>query len=57
MKYGMGVFGEGTIIDDDLHRKRCNQLLAQMRGCSVCFSHNMWFKIEEIKTKHGLWNT
>jgi hypothetical protein len=26
-KYGLGVFKEGIIIDDDLHRVRCNWLL------------------------------
>ncbi len=24
--YGLGVFKEGTIPDDDLHGKKCNQL-------------------------------
>jgi hypothetical protein len=49
VKYGLGVFKESIVIDDDFHEERCNQLLTQMNGCSVLFSHNMWFKVEEIK--------
>jgi hypothetical protein len=26
----IGVFKEGTILDNDLHTKRCSQLLIQM---------------------------
>ncbi len=54
MKYGMGVFKEGIIIDDDLHIDRSSQLLTQMRGCSIFLNHNMWFRVEKIKTEEEL---
>jgi len=51
MKYGLGVFKKGTITDDDLHGERCNQLFTQMSGCSILLNCNLWFRVEEIKTK------
>jgi hypothetical protein len=54
MKYGLGVFREGRIIDDDLHTKRCSQLLTQMNGCNILLSHSLWFRIEEIKMEQGI---
>jgi hypothetical protein len=54
MKYGLGVFKEGTIIDDDLHGERCSQLPIQMNGCNILLNHNMWFKVEKIKKEQGL---
>jgi hypothetical protein len=53
VKCGLGIFKEGTIIDDDLHKERCSQLLTQMSGCNILLSCNLWFKVEEIKTKQG----
>jgi hypothetical protein len=54
VKYGLGVFKEGIVINNDLHKKRYNQLLIQMKGCSIFLSHNLWFKVIEIKTEQGL---
>jgi hypothetical protein len=42
--YGLGVFKEGAVLNDDLHGKRC----------SILFSCNIWFKVVKIKTKQGL---
>jgi hypothetical protein len=41
MKYGMGVFKKGTVINDDPHKERCSQILTQMRGCSIFLNHNV----------------
>jgi len=54
MKYGLGVFREGRIIDDDLHIERCSQLLTQMNGCNILLSCSLWFRIEEIKMEQGI---
>jgi hypothetical protein len=54
MKYGLGVFKEGIIIDDNLHEKKCSQILTQMSGCNIFFNYDLWFKIEKIKTEQGL---
>jgi hypothetical protein len=50
-KYGMGVFREGTIIDNDFHIERWSQLFTQMSGCNIFLNHNLWFKVEKIKMK------
>ncbi len=55
--YGLGVFKEGTIIDDDFHEERCSQLLIWMSGCSILLSHNLRFKIIEIKTEQDFYTT
>jgi hypothetical protein len=52
--YGLGVFRKGIVLNDDLHIGSWNQLLIQMNGCNILFSHNLWFKIVEIMTEHGL---
>ncbi len=49
VKYGLGVFREGIITNNDLHEERFNRLLTQMNGCNILLSYNMWFKVEEIK--------
>jgi hypothetical protein len=49
MKYGLGVFREGMITYNNLHREKYNRILIQMNGCNIFFSHNLWFKVEEIK--------
>jgi hypothetical protein len=49
MKYGLGVFKEMIVIDDNLHGEKCSQLLTQLSGCSIFLSCNLWFKVEEIK--------
>jgi hypothetical protein len=54
MKYGMGLFRKGTLIDDDLHIEICSRLFTQMRGCSILLSHNLWFKVAVMKMEHGL---
>ncbi len=46
MKYGLGVFREGTDIDNNLHEERYNQILTQMSGCNILFTRNMWFIIK-----------
>jgi predicted amidohydrolase len=51
MKYGVGVFKESIVIDEDLHIEKCTQLLTQMSGCNILFNLNLWFKVEKIKTK------
>ncbi len=51
VKYGLGVFRKGIVTDDDLHEKICNPILTQMSGCSIHFNGDLWFRIEEIKTK------
>jgi hypothetical protein len=38
-KYGLGVFKEGIVIDNNLHREKYNVLL----------NRNLWFRIKEIK--------
>jgi hypothetical protein len=53
VKYGLGVLKEGIIIDKNLHKEICNELFTQMNGCNTFFSHNLWFRVEEIKTEHG----
>jgi hypothetical protein len=45
MKYGLRVFREGTVIDDNLHGKRCNQLFIQMNGCNILLMEDL--KVEE----------
>jgi hypothetical protein len=54
MKYGLRVFKEDTITDDNFHKKKCSQLFTQMSGCSILLNCNLWFKIEEIKIEKGL---
>jgi hypothetical protein len=54
VKYGLGVFKRNTVIDDDFHGERCNQLFTQMNGCNIFFSCNLWFKVEKIKTNKGI---
>jgi len=54
VKYGLVVFREGTIIDDNFHEKKCSQMLTQMNGCNIFFSRNLWFRVEEIKMEQGL---
>jgi hypothetical protein len=54
MMYGLGVFREGIILDEYIHGEICSQLFIQMNGCNILFSHNLWFKVIEIKTKQGL---
>jgi len=51
MKYGLVVFRKCIVIDDDFHGERCNQILTQMSGCNILLSHNLWFKVVEIKMK------
>jgi len=53
MKYGLGVFKEGTIIDDDLPKKRCSQLFTQMSGCNILLNYNLWFRVIELKMEQG----
>jgi len=50
----MGVFKESIVLDDDLHKERCNQLFIQMNRCIILFDHNLWFKVVEIKTEQGI---
>jgi hypothetical protein len=54
MKYGLGVFREGIVIDDNFHKEKCSQLLTQVSGCNILFSRNLWFKVKEIKMEQGL---
>jgi len=42
-----------SIIDNDLHEERCNQLLTQMNVCSIFLRRNLWFEIEKIKMEQG----
>jgi hypothetical protein len=49
MKYGLGVFRKG-IVTNDIHGKK---YITQMSGYNILLSHNMWFKVKEIKTKQG----
>jgi hypothetical protein len=49
MEFGLVVFKEGTITNDDLHGDRWSQILTQMNGCSIFLSYNFKIKIE-----HGL---
>jgi hypothetical protein len=51
VKYGLGVFREGTIIDDNLHIEKCSWLLTRMNGCNIFFNRNLWIRIIEIKTE------
>jgi len=51
MKYGLGVFRKGIVIDNDLQGERCSRLLTQMSGCSIFLNCNLWFKVIEIKTE------
>jgi hypothetical protein len=51
MKYGLMVFREGTIIDDDIHRKRCSQIITQMSGCNIYFQ--LQFVVWSHKDQHG----
>jgi hypothetical protein len=46
-----GGFRKGTIKDNDFHEERYSQLFTQMSGCNVFLNHNLWFKVEEIKTE------
>jgi len=47
VKYGLGVFREGPITNNNLHKERCSQLLTQMNGCSILFSCNLWFRVKD----------
>jgi len=57
MKYGLVVFKGNIVIDDDLHKERCSKILTYMNECSILLSHNLWFKIVEIKMEQGLCST
>jgi hypothetical protein len=54
MKHELGVFIKSTIIDNDLHRKKCNRLLTQMNECSILLSYNLCFKVIEFLKKQRL---
>jgi hypothetical protein len=49
--YGLVVFRERTIIDDNLHEERRSQIITQMNGCNIIPNYNLWFRVEEIKTE------
>jgi hypothetical protein len=38
-----------TIIDDDFHGKKCNQIFTQMNGYNILISHKLWFRVIKIK--------
>jgi hypothetical protein len=54
MKYALGIFEKGKIIDDVFHGEKCSRLFTQMSGCSIFFSCNLWFRVEEIKMEYEL---
>ncbi len=54
VKYGWGVFIEGTIIDNNLHGEKYSWLLIQMSGYNILFNYNLWFKIIKIKLEQDL---
>jgi hypothetical protein len=54
MKYGLEVFIEGTITNNNLHGEKYNQIFTQTSGYNILFSHNMWLRVEEIKMEQGL---
>jgi hypothetical protein len=54
VKYGLGVFKKGIVINNNLHEEKCNRLFIQMSGSSILFNHNLWFKAVEIKIKYEL---
>jgi hypothetical protein len=49
VKYGLVVFKEGTIINENFHEERCSQIFIQMNGYNILLSHNLWFRVKEIK--------
>jgi len=53
-KGGLGVLKKKHNYKNDLHQERCNQLLTQIKVCSIFFSCNLWFKVIKVKTKWEL---
>jgi len=47
-------FLEKAQLQMTISTEKWSRLFTQMNGCYILFSHNLWFKVEEVKTQQGL---